>query len=61
MGHYPADKLKLDVGGTLGVDVTQFSLVEQAAYEKAAQLAEDEIAKQYRDTERDSGDAATKP
>ena len=45
MGHYPAERVKLNVGDDLGVDVTQYSPEERAAYEQAARLAEDLIAK----------------
>ena len=45
MGYYPGERVKLDVGGSLGVDVTQYSPEERAAYEQAARLAEDLLAK----------------
>lgn len=45
MGLYPADRIKLDVSGSLGVDVTQHTPEEQAAYIKGARVVEEELAR----------------
>ncbi|MBW1788375.1 MAG: hypothetical protein JRK53_17425 [Deltaproteobacteria bacterium] len=43
-GDYPSDRVHVKLDGNVGIDVTQYSPEEREAYEKAARVAEEEIA-----------------